>query len=73
MDYERKYYNLLGWMPNFYCVIKNGGKDWSGRYYNQCMLLSILDYLNGVINNNFNSDEIRAIGTRNNTVINDVG
>lgn len=37
------------------------------------MWLSIIDYLNGVLGNNMNLDEIREIGSRNNTRINNVG
>lgn len=72
LKYKAKYLNLLGGMGKKFGVKKNNGSDGSGRYSNQCMWLSILDYLNGVLGNNMNLDEIRAIGSRNNTGINDV-
>lgn len=72
LKYKAKYFNLLGGMVKKFYVKKNNGSDGSGRYSNQCMWLSILDYLNGVMDNNLNLDEIRAIGSRNNTGINDV-
>lgn len=73
LKYKAKYLNLLGGMGKNFGVKKNNGSDGSGRYSNQCMWLSIIDYLNGVLGNNMNLDEIRAIGSRNNTRINDVG
>ena len=72
LKYKAKYLNLLGGMGKKFGVKKNNGSDGSGRYSNQCMWLSILDYLNGVMGNNMNLDEIRAIGSRNNTGINNV-
>lgn len=72
LKYKSKYLNLLGGMSKKFGVIKNSGSDGTGRYYNQCMWLSILDYLNRVMDNNLNLDEIRAIGSRNNTRINDI-
>jgi len=73
IKYKAKYLNLLGGMKKKkFCVKKNNGSNGNNRYSNQCMWLSILDYLNGVIGNNLNLDEIRAIGSRNNTRINNV-
>ena len=48
----------------------NDGTDNTGRYSNQCMWLSILDFLNGVMGNNYNLTEIREIASSNNTAIN---
>ena len=59
-------------MPKRFFVKKNNGSDRSGRYSNQCMWLSILDYLNGVLGKNVNLDEIRRIGFRDNIGINNV-
>lgn len=59
-------------MAKKFGVKKNNGSNGNNRYSNQCMWLSILDYLNGVMGNNINLDEIRAIGSRNNTGINNV-
>jgi hypothetical protein len=70
--YKAKYLNLLGGMVKKFGVKKNNGSNGNNRYSNQCMWLSILDYLNGVMRNNMNLDEIRAIGSRNNTRINNV-
>lgn len=72
LKYKAKYLNLLGGMRKKFGIKKNNGSDGSERYSNQCMWLSILDYLNGVMGHNMNLDEIRAIGSRNNTRINDV-
>lgn len=73
LKYKAKYLNLLGGMGKKFGVKKNSGSDGTRKYSNQCMWLSILDYLNGVLGNNMNLDEIRAIGSRNNTGINNVG
>jgi hypothetical protein len=70
IKYKIKYINLLGGTPKNFGVKKNSGSDNSGKYSNQCMWLSIIDYLNGVLGNNFNLDTIRAIGSNNNTKIN---
>lgn len=70
IKYKLKYLNLLGGMGKKFGVIKNNGSNGTREYSNQCMWLSILDYLNGVLGNNFSLDEIRAIGSRNNTEIN---
>lgn len=51
-------------------VKKNNGSNGSKMYSNQCMWLSILDYLNDVLGNNLSLEEIRTIGSRNNTTIN---
>lgn len=51
-------------------VKTNSGYDGSDKYLNQCIWLSIIDYLNDVLENNLNLDEIRAIGSYNNTEIN---
>lgn len=71
MDYKRKYLkykikymNLLGGMKTF-TTKKNNGNDNSGNYSNQCMWISILDYINDVMGNNLNLDEIRRIAIGN--------
>ena len=76
MNYNTKYFihtmrhkNLFGGQINF-TTQKNNGGDNSGNYSNQCIWISIIDYLNGVLGNNINLDEIRAIGSTNNTRIN---
>lgn len=67
--YKMKYLNLIGGQINF-TTKKNNGGDNSGNYSNQCMWISIIDYLNGALGNNINLGEIRAIGSSNNTRIN---
>jgi hypothetical protein len=67
--YTMKHPNLVGGQINF-STKKNNGGDNSGKYSNQCIWISIIDYLNGVLGNNINLDEIRAIGSSNNTSIN---
>ena len=76
MDYEKKYIkykmkylNLLGGNKNFFTKKNNGG-DNSGNYSNQCMWISILDFLNGVFEYNFNLGDIRRIASSNDTRIN---
>lgn len=54
-------------------VKRNNGSIEGSGYSNQCMWLSILDYLNGAMGHKFDLQEIRAIGSRNGTRINDVG
>jgi len=68
--YKMKHLNLVRGQIIF-TTKKNNGGDNSGNYSNQCMWISIIDYLNGVLGNNINLDEIRAIGSSNNTRIND--
>lgn len=69
IKYKMKYLNLLGGTKLF-LTKKNNGSDGSSKYSNQCMWISIIDFLNGVLGNDFNLDVIRAIGSNNNTVIN---
>lgn len=69
IKYTMKYFNLVGGQI-FFSTKKNNGSDNSGNYSNQCMWISIIDYLNDVLENNINLDEIRAIGSSNNTRIN---
>lgn len=78
MNYNAKYYkykmkqlNLVGGQIKF-TTKKNNGSDGSSNYSNQCMWISIIDYLNGVLGNNITLDEIRTIGSSNNTRINGV-
>lgn len=70
IKYKMKYQNLLGGLHKRFGVKRNNGSDDSGRYSNQCLWLSIIDYLNGVLGNNYNLDDIRYIGSRNDTRIN---
>ena len=42
---------------------KNNGSDGSGDYSNQCMWISILDFLNGVLSNHYNLTQIREIAS----------
>jgi hypothetical protein len=75
LKYKLKYLNLLGGVKSFKTK-KNNGTDpdpraRSGSYTNQCMWLSIRDYLNNILGNNFTLDEIRNIASNNNrTLIN---
>jgi hypothetical protein len=61
---------------SLYSVKKNNGSDGnldpngSALYSNQCMWLSIIDYLNNIQGQSFNLDEIRLIASSNNTRIN---
>lgn len=72
LKYKAKYLNLLGGMkPTKFNVKTNDGSNDNKGYFNQCLWLSILDYLNDVLGNNITLHEIRQIGSSNNTVIND--
>lgn len=64
LKYKMKYLSLLGGMKTFTAKY-NGGGDNSGNYSNQCMWISILDYINGVMGNNLNLGEIRRIASGN--------
>ena len=67
--YSMRHLDMVGGQINF-TTKKNNGGDNSGNYSNQCMWISIIDYLNCVLGNNITLDEIRAIGSSNNTIIN---
>lgn len=47
-----------------YKVIHNNGSNGTREYSNQCMWLSILDYVNRVLNKNWSLEEIRNIASR---------
>ncbi len=69
LKYKMKYLNLLGGTKNFK-TIKNNGGDTTGNYSNQCMWISIINFLNQVLGNTLNLDTIREIASDNNTQIN---
>ena len=72
IKYKAKYIKLLGGMiPTKFNVKRNNGSNDNEGYSNQCLWLSVLDYLNDVLGNNFTLEFIRQIGSSNNTIIND--
>lgn len=70
LKYKMKYLNLLGGFKKFY-VKKNNGRDGT-KYTNQCMWISILQYINGYLEIDLNLDQIRQIASQRNAQINGV-
>jgi hypothetical protein len=65
LKYKKKYLQLKGGAPRIFRVIKNNGSDGTTRYSNQCMWLSLRDYLNNVVQLNINLDTIKAQASKN--------
>jgi len=71
LKYKIKYLNMIGGSKSFQSIWNNGG-DNSGRYSNQCIWISIIDYLNGVLGQEYDLDTIRTIASANGNIINNV-
>jgi hypothetical protein len=61
----------LGGVNKSFKTKKNNGGDETGKYSNQCMWISLIDFLNNVLGNNLSLDEIREIASIRGTRIND--
>lgn len=73
LKYKIKYMTLLngGDIDDYYTFTTKRNNGTSGFLYrNQCFWLSILDYLNDVLNLRVSLEEIRIIASRNNASIN---
>lgn len=69
LEFKMNHFNLIGGYTIF-TTKNNNGQDNSGIYSNQCMWISIIDFLNGVLNNNVNLEYIRKLGSSDGRKIN---
>lgn len=69
LKYKMKYLNLLGGESKKFSVIRNNGSNGTNRYSNQCFWISICQYLNKVLDNDINLEELRNIASPQNSNI----
>jgi len=77
LKYKMKYLTLLGGSnfisnSNTFETLKNDGTNKNGRFSNQCLWLSILSYLNIVLENNLTLEQLREIASSNDSIVNGI-